>query len=71
MSVSRKVPHMEDQMLEDAEDALDGHIARQRVEELETGAIRLVSGPELDARLTALSPKKLIPASRSAPDPVI
>lgn len=45
---------VEDQMLENAEDALDSHRARTRIAELKTGKIKMVSGADLEARLAAL-----------------
>lgn len=49
-----RAARVEDQMISDAEDALDGQIARDRLDELATGKIKLVSGAELDARLSTL-----------------
>ncbi len=49
-----RAARVEDRMIEDAEDALDNHIARVRLWELQSGSSRLVSGAELDARLAAL-----------------
>lgn len=49
-----RAARVEDQMLEDAEDALDGHIARDRLKGLADGSVRVVSGPELEARLAAI-----------------
>lgn len=49
-----RAARVEDRMIEDAEDALDSHIARVRLAEVQSGSIRLVSGAELDARLAAL-----------------
>ena len=45
---------VEDQILADAEDALDSHVARQRLAELKSGTIETVSGATLDARLAAM-----------------
>lgn len=44
----------EDMMLENAEDALDSHVARTRIAELQSGAVKLVTGAELDKRLAAM-----------------
>ena len=44
----------EDLMLENAEDALDSHIARTRLAELQSGSVRLVTGADLDKRLAAM-----------------
>ena len=41
-------------MLTDAEDALDGQLARGLLEDIRSGAMELVSGAALDARLSAL-----------------
>lgn len=49
-----RAARVEDQMLENAEDALDSHVARTRIAEMEAGTVRLVSGTELDARLATL-----------------
>jgi hypothetical protein len=49
-----RAARVEDQMLENAEDALDSHVARTRLAQLSGGAIRAVSGVELEARLAAL-----------------
>ena len=49
-----RAARVEDRMIEDAEDALDSHLARVRLAELKSGTSRLISGPELDARLAAL-----------------
>jgi len=46
---------VESQILENAEDALDAHVARQRLAELASGKTKAVSGAELEARLQALS----------------
>ena len=45
---------VEDQMLVDAEDALDAQIAREMLDEVEAGTLKLVSGAALDARLAAI-----------------
>ncbi|WP_336986716.1 HsdM family class I SAM-dependent methyltransferase [Altererythrobacter aquiaggeris] len=45
---------VEDQIIQNAEDALDSLIARTRLDELARGDDREVSGEELDARLAAL-----------------
>ena len=39
---------VEDQMLVDAEDALDSQIARECIDEIETGGVQIVSGAALD-----------------------
>lgn len=44
----------EDQMLEDAEDAMDSQRARTRIVELATGKVRTVSGAELESRLASM-----------------
>lgn len=44
----------EDLMLENAEDALDSHIARTRIAELQSGTVKLVTGADLDKRLAAM-----------------
>lgn len=49
-----RAARVEDRMIEDAEDALDSHIARVRLAEIQSGSTRLVSGAELDAKLAAL-----------------
>lgn len=49
-----RAARVEDQMLEDAEDALDAHLARSRIDGMSSGAERVVSGPELDRRLATL-----------------
>jgi len=46
---------VEDQMLEDAEDAIDSATARTRLSEVDRGAVKLISGAELAIRLAALS----------------
>jgi len=43
-----------EQMLLDAEDIVDAQIARQCLEDIRTGKTKLVSGAELDARLSAI-----------------
>lgn len=50
-----RAARVEDQMIEDAEDALDSQTARLRLAELQNGKVKLISGSELDARLSALS----------------
>ena len=50
-----RAARVEDQMLEDAEDALDSTTARARLAELANGTIKLVSGAALATRLAALS----------------
>lgn len=52
-----RAARVEDQMLEDAEDALDSHLARTRIAEISAGTAKLVSGAELDRRLAALMDK--------------
>lgn len=49
-----RAARVEDQMLEDAADALDSHLARTRIAEIEAKTARLVTGAELDGRLAAL-----------------
>jgi type I restriction enzyme M protein len=49
-----RAARVEDQMIEDAEDALDSQTARTRLTEMKTGTARLVSGADLDARLAAM-----------------
>lgn len=49
-----RAANVEDQMLTDAEDALDGQLARGLLEDIRSGAMELVSGAALDARLSAL-----------------
>lgn len=49
-----RAARVEDQMLADAEDALDSHIARERLEGLEAGEVKLVTGDTLDARLSVI-----------------
>ncbi len=49
-----RATQVEDQILANAEDALDAHITRTRLSELWTGVIRKVDGDELAARLTML-----------------
>ncbi|MDF0523220.1 N-6 DNA methylase [Bradyrhizobium yuanmingense] len=50
-----RAARVENQMLEDAEDALDNNTARTRLGELQKGSTKLISGSELSARLSALS----------------
>ena len=45
---------VEDRMLVDAEDALDAQIARECLDEIGAGTLKLVSGDALDARLSAI-----------------
>lgn len=45
---------VEDQMIENAEDALDAGVARQRLRELKQGTVKVVRGKELAARLSRL-----------------
>ncbi|MDZ3831209.1 MAG: N-6 DNA methylase [Sphingopyxis sp.] len=49
-----RAARVEDRMIEDAEDALDSQTARVRLAELGSGAVRAVSGAELEARLAAM-----------------
>jgi len=49
-----RAARVEDQMLADAEDALDSHIGRTRLHELAQGDAKTVSGAELEARLAAM-----------------
>jgi hypothetical protein len=44
----------EDRLIEDAEDALDAHIARQRLTAIKDGSAKVVSGDALDAKLASL-----------------
>jgi hypothetical protein len=50
-----RAARVEDQMIEDAQDALDSNVARARLSELKSGKSKLVSGTELKARLAVLS----------------
>jgi hypothetical protein len=50
-----RAARVEDQMLEDAEDALDRHAARKQLAALEGGTAKIVSGAELKKRLENLS----------------
>lgn len=50
-----RATRVEDEMLKNAEDALDGHISRERIAQIKSGASRKISGKELDARLAALT----------------
>jgi hypothetical protein len=49
-----RAARVEDQMIADAEDALDSQTARTRIAELESGKAKAVSGAELEARLAAM-----------------
>jgi type I restriction enzyme M protein len=49
-----RAARVEDQMIEDAEDALDSHAARGRLTDLQNGTVKKISGAELDARLAIL-----------------
>ncbi len=49
-----RAARVEDQMLADADDALDSEIARERLSDVASGKVELVSGNNLDARLSAL-----------------
>jgi type I restriction enzyme M protein len=49
-----RAARVEDQMLADAEDALDRHIARARLAALNDGSLTVVKGADLDARLATL-----------------
>lgn len=49
-----RATRVEDQMIGDAADALDSQIARERINDLATGKINIVSGSTLDAQLSAL-----------------
>ena len=49
-----RATRVEDQILADAEDALDSQIARERLAEIDSGKAKLVTGAVLDARLAAL-----------------
>jgi type I restriction enzyme M protein len=50
-----RAARVEDQLLEDAEDALDAHIARDAVRQVWDGSLRVVKGDELERRLAILS----------------
>lgn len=49
-----RAARIEDQMIKDAEDALDSQTARMRLADLGNGRARTVSGAELEARLAAM-----------------
>lgn len=49
-----RAARVEDQMIADAEDALDSQTARTRIAELGSGKAKAVSGAELEARLAAM-----------------
>lgn len=49
-----RAARVEDQMLAHAEDALDSHLARVRIAQLQAGAIKVVTGADLEARLATL-----------------
>jgi len=49
-----RAARVEDQILADAEDALDSQIARERLAEVASGSARYVTGSELGTRLAAL-----------------
>lgn len=49
-----RAARVEDQMIDDAADALDSQVARERIEDLATGKIKFVTGMALDAQLAAL-----------------
>lgn len=53
-SYLERAARVEDLILEDAEDALDAHAARESLAKMRAGVTRVVDGPELDARLAAL-----------------
>ncbi|WP_394999216.1 class I SAM-dependent DNA methyltransferase [Sphingomonas sp.] len=50
-----RASRVENQMLEDAQDALDAHIARTRLAAIEDGTVKVIRGEALDARLADLS----------------
>jgi hypothetical protein len=50
-----RASRVEDQMLEDAQDALDAHIARTRLAAIANGTVKVIRGEALDARLADLS----------------
>lgn len=50
-----RASRVEDQMLEDAQDALDAHIARTRLAAIANGTVKVIRGGALDARLADLS----------------
>lgn len=49
-----RAARVEDQMIENAEDALDAHVARARLAEIANGAVQVIRGGNLEARLAAL-----------------
>ncbi len=49
-----RAARVESQMLVDAEDTFDSQIARERLDELESGKTKYVSGAALDVRLSSL-----------------
>lgn len=49
-----RAARIEDQIIEDAEDALDSQTARTRLADLKMGRTKVVSGAELEARLAAM-----------------
>lgn len=49
-----RAARVEDQIIEDAEDALDARAARARIAQLQAGTVKAVSGADLDARLATL-----------------
>lgn len=49
-----RAARIEDQIIEDAEDALDSQTARTRIAELRAGKTNTVSGAELEARLAII-----------------
>lgn len=49
-----RAAQVEDIMLENAEDALDSHVARKRLAAMQSGAVKLVTGADLDKRLAAM-----------------
>lgn len=49
-----RAARVEDQILADAEDALDSQFARERLDEIQTGEAKIIAGDALDARLSAI-----------------
>lgn len=50
-----RASRVENQMLEDAQDALDAHVARTRLAAIADGTLKVIRGSALDARLADLS----------------
>ena len=53
-SYLERAAKIEDQLLAEAEDALDSRIARECIDEIAKGQLRVVSGTELETRLAAI-----------------